>query len=133
MLLPRLALETTLSRDGMFDGAWWPRTLHIEDELPDLITALSAHYGHILRVGLDTSAWDTVPRSVQVHGLEVRIARFSASGDTMSLTRGLQDQFVLLVVPPDTDPLLAATAMSRAAGSGNRATAAELLAPGRPA
>ncbi|MEV4613798.1 DUF5994 family protein [Kitasatospora sp. NPDC049258] len=133
MLLPRLALETTLSRDGMFDGAWWPRTHRIEDELPDLITALSAHFGPILRVGLDTSTWDTVPRSIQVHGLEVRIAPFSASGDTMTLTRGLQDQFVLLVIPPDTAPHLAAAAMTHAAGTGNHATAADLLTPHHPA
>lgn len=103
-LLPRLALETSLARNGMFDGAWWPRTRDLEAELPDLITALSAHYGPIVRVGLDTSTWDTVPRSVQVAGLLVRIGRFSASGDTMSLTRGLQDQFVLLVIPRTPPP-----------------------------
>ncbi|MFJ1703529.1 DUF5994 family protein [Kitasatospora sp. NPDC088346] len=126
-LLPRLALECTFSRNGMFDGAWWPRTRYLEAELPDLITALSAHCGRILRVGLDTSTWDTVPRSVQVDGLLVRIGRFSASGNTMSLSRGLQDQFVLLVIPPDTPAHTAAAAMAHAATPGNSSTATDLL------
>ncbi|GAA1270045.1 hypothetical protein GCM10009665_68030 [Kitasatospora nipponensis] len=111
----------------MFDGAWWPRTRDLESELPDLVTALEAHVGPIVRVGLDTSTWDLVPRSVQVGGLEVRIARFSASDNTMSLSRGMQDQFVLLVIPPNTPATLAATAMARAATSGNRGSAADLL------
>ncbi|MFI9247990.1 DUF5994 family protein, partial [Streptomyces sp. NPDC053086] len=62
--LQRLVLAPTMSRDGMFDGAWWPRSKHVLAELPDLITALSAHLGRIVRVGLDTSAWYEVPRSV---------------------------------------------------------------------
>lgn len=29
-----LRLETTRSREGLLDGAWWPRTRDIETELP---------------------------------------------------------------------------------------------------
>lgn len=127
-LLPRLALETTLSRDGMFDGAWWPRSRNIGAELPDLITALSVHLGRILRVGLDTGAWNDIPRSVTSDGLLVKVSWFTSSDDTISLTRGMQDHFLLLVVPPGTDPRTAAAAMAGAACTGNHTTAAELLA-----
>ncbi|WP_221521562.1 DUF5994 family protein [Kitasatospora kifunensis] len=126
-LLPRLVLEPTMSRGGMFDGAWWPRTRNVQAELPDLITALSAHLGRILRVGLDTMAWNAVPDSVVADGLVVRIGWFAASDQTISLTRGLQDHFLLLVVPPGTDPRTAAAAMAGAAATGNHRSAAELL------
>ncbi|WP_370091687.1 DUF5994 family protein [Streptacidiphilus sp. MAP12-20] len=127
-LLPRLALDPTMSRTGMFDGAWWPRSNDVHAELPDLITALDAHLGRILRVGLASAAWHDIPRDVTVNGLVVRIGRISGSEETISLTRGFQDHFLLLVVPPDTDPLTAALAMAGAAAAGNRSSAAELLA-----
>ncbi|MFE6503230.1 DUF5994 family protein [Kitasatospora sp. NPDC057738] len=130
-LLPRLELEPTMSREGVFDGAWWPRSNEVLAELPDLITALGAHFGRILRVGLDTEAWDGVPRSVAANGLMVRINWFAGSDGTISVTRGLQDHFLLLVVPPGTDATTAASAMAGASATGNHTPAAELLL-GRP-
>ncbi|MFB7667432.1 DUF5994 family protein [Kitasatospora sp. NPDC056138] len=127
-LLPRLMLEPTLLRTGMFDGAWWPRSNDVRAELPDLITALSAHLGPIFRVGLDTAAWGDVPRRVMSSGAPVKVNWFTASGDTISLVRGMQDDFLLLVVPPGTDPRTAAAAMAGAAATGNHTPAAQLLA-----
>ncbi|MBF9072552.1 DUF5994 family protein [Streptacidiphilus fuscans] len=127
-LLPRLLLEPTQSRTGMFDGAWWPRSNRVRAELPDLITALAAHLGRIVRVGLDTAAWDEVPRTVMANGLMVRISWFAGCDGTISVTRGFQDHFLLLVVPPGTDPRTASAAMIEAAGGDNRRSAGELLA-----
>jgi len=127
-MLPRLALEPTMARTGMFDGAWWPRTQDVRSELPDLITALSAHLGRIVRVGLDSASWSEAPRSVFANGLTVRIGWFDAREETISLTRGFQDHFLLLVVPPGTLPATAAIAMAGAAMTGNHTPAAELLA-----
>lgn len=126
-LLPRLELEPTMSREGVFDGAWWPRSNHVLAELPDLITALGAHFGRIVRVGLDTSAWDGVPRSVPANGLTIRINWFTGSDATISVTRGFQDHFLLLVVPPGTASATAASAMAGASATGNHTPAAELL------
>ncbi|MER5637906.1 DUF5994 family protein [Kitasatospora sp. NPDC002227] len=126
-LLPRLALEPTMARNGMFDGAWWPRSDYVLAELPDLITALAAHFGRIVRVGLETSAWHGVPREVAANGLAIRINWFTGSDATISVTRGFQDHFLLLVVPPGTDPDKAASAMADAATTGNSSPAAELL------
>ncbi|WP_354641401.1 DUF5994 family protein [Kitasatospora camelliae] len=126
-LLPRLVLEPTMSREGVFDGAWWPRSNHVVAELPDLITALGAHFGRILRVGLDTSTWDGVPRSVVVNGLMIKINRLAGTDATISVTRGFQDHFLLLVVPPGTAPDAAASAMAGASTTGNHTPAAELL------
>ncbi|WP_052438380.1 DUF5994 family protein [Streptacidiphilus jiangxiensis] len=126
-LLPRLLLEPTLSRSGMFDGAWWPRSNRVRVELPDLITALAAHVGRILRVGLDIGAWDEVPRTVMANGLVVRINWFAGCDGTVSITRGFQDHFLLLVVPPGTDDRTASAAMAQASVTENHRPAAELL------
>lgn len=116
-----------MSRTGLFDGAWWPRSRDVMAELPDLITALGAHLGHIPRVALDTLAWDTVPRSVTVNGCTVKIGRFATTTGTISLSRGMQDHFLLLVVPPGSKPRSAASAMEGAAATGNHTPAGELL------
>ena len=125
--LPRLALEPTMARDGLFDGAWWPRSRDIAAELPDLVSALSVHLGRILRVALDAAAWDDAPRSVTVNADAVRIGWFASSPGTISLSCSLQDHCLLLVVPPATGSRTAAAAMSGAAESGNHTPAAELL------
>ena len=125
--LPRLLLEPTMSRTGLFDGAWWPRSRDVMAELPDLITALSAYLGHIPRVALDTSAWDDVPRSVTVNGCTVKIGRFTTTTGTITISRSMQDHFLLLVVPPDASPQSALSAMTGATETGNHTPADELL------
>jgi hypothetical protein len=125
--LPRLTLEPAMARNGLFDGAWWPHSRDIAAELPDLITALGAHLGRILRVALDAAAWDDVPRSVTVNAEAVRIGWFASSPGTISLSCGLKDHCLLLVVPPETDTRTATAAMAGAAVGGNHTPAAELL------
>ncbi|MFJ3308587.1 DUF5994 family protein [Streptomyces sp. NPDC086549] len=56
-----LRLETTHSREGNLDGAWWPRSRDIGAELPDLLHVLTGHLGPVTRVGLDATAWDGLP------------------------------------------------------------------------
>ncbi|WP_228554733.1 DUF5994 family protein [Catenulispora pinisilvae] len=126
-LLPRLVLEPTLAQTGTFDGAWWPRSRHVLAELPDLITALTAHLGRIVRIGLDIEAWDDVPRSVTVDGQVIRISWFPGRDRTISVSLGFQNHFLLLVVPPATGVGTARTAMAEAAGRDNHASAADLL------
>ncbi|MEU3349585.1 DUF5994 family protein [Streptomyces sp. NPDC006700] len=125
--LPRLALDPTLSHAGLFDGAWWPRSRDIRAELPDMLTAVSAHVGRILRVSLSSTAWDDVPRTVTADGLAVRIGWCATSKDTMSLSQSMQDHILVLVIPPDTEPGVAAAAMATASTPGNNTPAAELL------
>ncbi|MBS2545629.1 hypothetical protein KGQ19_01980 [Catenulispora sp. NL8] len=125
--LPRLVLEPAMTGTGLFDGAWWPRSSDIAAELPDLITALGAHLGRIRRVALDTGFWDSVPRSIIVNGDLVRIGWPAASAGTISLSVGILDHRLLLVVPPETARSTAAAAMAGAATTGNHTPAAELL------
>jgi len=53
-----LRLQTTHDRQGVLDGAWWPRSRDIGAELPALIAALAEYAGPVTRVGLDADAWE---------------------------------------------------------------------------
>ncbi|WP_327375499.1 DUF5994 family protein [Streptomyces sp. NBC_01216] len=122
-----LRLRTTHSRGGVLDGAWWPRSRDIATELPALIQALTAHLGPVTRVGLDADAWEEVPTRVVVDDRVVRLDSFPVGDDTVLITRGDNDHFALLVVPPDTTPDAARDAMARAVDAGNVTQAAGIL------
>ncbi|MCX4670982.1 DUF5994 family protein [Streptomyces sp. NBC_01381] len=122
-----LRLQTTHSREGVLDGAWWPRSRDVATELPALIRALTAHLGPVTRVGLDTDAWEEVPTRVIVDDRVVRLDSFPVGDDTVLITRGDKDHFALLVVPPDTTPDAARGAMARAVDADNVTQAAEIL------
>ena len=122
-----LRLETTHDRRGVLDGAWWPRSRDVAAELPGLVSALSEHLGPIARVGLDSAAWDALPTRLDVDGRVVHIDASSVGDDTVLVTRGDQDLFSLLVVPPDTPPDAARAAMAQAVRADNVKGAGRIL------
>ncbi|MFE1555848.1 DUF5994 family protein [Streptomyces sp. NPDC058734] len=122
-----LRLETTRSREGLLDGAWWPRTREIETELPALISVLTGHLGPITRVGVDASAWNGVPTRLVVDDRVVHLDSDPVGDDTVLITRGDNDHFALLVVPPDTTADVAREAMARAVRADNITEAAQIL------
>ncbi|MDT9684342.1 DUF5994 family protein [Streptomyces sp. TRM76323] len=122
-----LRLETTRSREGVLDGAWWPRSHDIAEELPALVSALTEHLGPISRVGLDAAAWEGLPARLVVDERVVRIDSFPVGDDTVLVTRGDQDHFSLLVVPPDTPRDEARTAMAQAVRADNVTQARQIL------
>ncbi len=122
-----LRLETTRSREGLLDGAWWPRTRDIETELPALISVLSGHLGPITRVGVDASAWNGLPARLVIDGQVVHLDSDPVGDDTVLITRGHNDHFALLVVPPDTTADAAREAMARAVRADNITQAAQIL------
>ncbi|WP_423833598.1 DUF5994 family protein [Streptomyces manipurensis] len=122
-----LRLETTQSREGLLDGAWWPRTRDIETELPALISALTEHLGPITRVGVDASAWNVLPTRLVIDDRIVHLDSDPVGDDTVLITRGHNDHFALLVVPPDTAADAAREAMARAVRADNITQAAQIL------
>lgn len=122
-----LRLETTHAREGILDGAWWPRSRDIGAELPSLITALTEHLGPVTRVGLDASAWDELPTRLVIDGRVVHIDSYPVGDDTVLITRGDRDHFSLLVVPPDTMPDAARAAMARTVRADNVTGAEQIL------
>ncbi|MCQ0024870.1 DUF5994 family protein [Streptomyces somaliensis DSM 40738] len=122
-----LRLETTESREGVLDGAWWPRSRDITEELPALVSALVEHLGPITRVGLDAAAWDGLPVRLVIDDRVVHITSFPVGDDTVLITRGERDHFSLLVVPPDTPLEAARAAMVQAVRADNVAQARQIL------
>ncbi|KUL34664.1 hypothetical protein ADL22_30005 [Streptomyces sp. NRRL F-4489] len=120
-------LVTTESREQVLDGAWWPRSRDIGAELPGLLAALTEHLGPILRVGLDAGAWEALPTRLVIDDRVVHIDSFPVGDGTVLLTRGDQDHFSLLVVPPDTTPEAARAAMAQAIQAGNVTRAQQIL------
>ncbi|MEV7776832.1 DUF5994 family protein [Kitasatospora sp. NPDC088351] len=122
-----LRLETTRSREGLLDGAWWPRSRDIGAELPGLVAALTEHLGPVASVGLDAEAWDDVPARLVVDGRSVRIDRYPVGDDTVIITRGDRDHFSLLVVPPQASQEAALAAMTRAVQADGTDSARQIL------
>ncbi|WP_327245222.1 DUF5994 family protein [Streptomyces sp. NBC_01320] len=122
-----LRMETTSNREGTFDGAWWPRTRDIASQLPCLIDALVARLGPVARVGLDASAWDDTPAHLVIGGRTVRIDWSAVDDSTMIVTRGHQDHFSFLVIPPQATAAAARAAMAMAVQDGNSASAEQIL------
>ncbi|MFD3477043.1 DUF5994 family protein [Streptomyces sp. NPDC058695] len=109
-----LRLETTQSREGLLDGAWWPRSHDITAELPALVAELTSHLGPITRVGLDSAAWEELPTRLIIDDQVVHLDAHEIGDGTALVTRGDEDLFVLLVVPPESEPEAARAAMARA-------------------
>ncbi|MET9395068.1 DUF5994 family protein [Streptomyces sp. NPDC006624] len=122
-----LRLETTDSREGVLDGAWWPRSRDFAVELPALLTALVDHLGPVTRVGLDSAAWEGLPTRIVVDDRVVHVDRFPVGDGTVLITRGDQDVFSLLVVPPDAAPEAAHAAMAQAVRADNVSRAGQIL------
>ncbi|GAA2475444.1 DUF5994 family protein [Streptomyces gobitricini] len=120
-------LRTTRSREGILDGAWWPRSRDIGAELPDLVGALTEHLGPVTRVGLDADAWEGLPVRLVVDDRVVHIDSFPVGDDTVLITRGERDYFTLLVVPPHATPDAAREAMARAVRADNITDATDIL------
>ncbi|MDQ0582043.1 DUF5994 family protein [Streptomyces rishiriensis] len=122
-----LRMETTPKRTGTFDGAWWPRSRDLDSQLSGLLAALTDRLGPLARVGLDAGAWDERPGHLSVDGRTVRIDWSAVGDDTMIVTRGDQDHFMFLVIPPQTAPPLARAAMAMAVRDDNDASAERIL------
>jgi hypothetical protein len=120
-------LETTRSREGVLDGAWWPRSRDVAAELPGLVSALTGYLGPITRVGLDAAAWNGLPTRLVVDDRLVHIDSSPIGDDTVLITRGDRDHFSLLVVPPHATPQAARAAMAQAVKADNLASAEQIL------
>ncbi|WP_455356135.1 DUF5994 family protein [Streptomyces sp. SYSU K217416] len=77
----RLALAGPETGPRRIDGAWWPRSPDLREELPGLLAALSARWGRITRVRVDATQWLAGARRMAVAGRVVHINRSAAAGD----------------------------------------------------
>ncbi|MFW6775612.1 DUF5994 family protein [Nocardioides sp. CPCC 205120] len=93
----------TLDARTQPQGAFWPRSRVLADELTHLFTMWPVEAGRIARVLYSPPDWDDRPRAVPVPGRQVKTGCFPRD-DTHLLTLVMADatRRTLVVVPPET-------------------------------
>ncbi|MBC6460322.1 DUF5994 family protein [Actinomadura sp. HBU206391] len=124
---PRLRLALGLARRGVLDGGWWPRSRDAATQLTELAADLIEPLGMITRLAVDATDWDDIPRRIKVGDRAVKVGWFPDLSHMIIVTRGRQDQFMLLVVPPDATPHAAQAALEWAAAGTGSAPPREIL------
>lgn len=100
-----VALRDVGDRNPRYDGAWWPRSRDLTDELARLLAALDVAGRGVTRVSFATRAWDPAPRRMTFRHRMVRLTGFTWIDDrlvTLSGSAG-QDRLSLMVVPSATE------------------------------
>jgi hypothetical protein len=125
---PRLRLKPKAPTSGYVDGAWWPHSVDLISELPDLLAVLSVRLGRISRVIYSLGEWAEAPKKLSVGGRDVRLDgyRLQPSG-TVEILGLSGNKVVLLVVAPDLDPAQAHAIMMTAAGPNNATSVGDLM------
>ncbi|MEY9850114.1 DUF5994 family protein [Streptacidiphilus sp. MAP5-3] len=131
-----LPLRLALTPDGprpRLDGAWWPHSRNLADQLPALIEELEQAWGRITRAAVNEAAWTQLRHSVPVGSHDVRVNWYNSTHDPHSITVFSYriGEWELLVVPPESAPWRAKQLMTAAAHPGNLQSAQALLT-GRP-
>ena len=134
-LAPRFRLDPALSREGVLDGAWWPRSRDPDVELSVLIAALDSRLGRVSRVALNMTSWDSAPRRLTRSDRGYPVGWFrTMDADMITVTTAEQRRFALLVIPPQAPAAAAAIAMAMAViGKLSLRPAKILMASGLPA
>lgn len=110
----RFSLASKLG-DGL-DGAWWPHSVSIARELPDLIEALREPLGQIVDIGLNWSPLEGVPDLdvLNRRGIAATPGRETRRFRVMTITGG-DGRANLLVIPCRTSTALAIMLLRQAA------------------
>jgi hypothetical protein len=123
---------------GFVDGGWWPRSLDLASELPDVLIALFATGFDARRVMYNISAWDEPPRSIMVQQRLVKLGGFRTQDpaliglvDTSHWNTAHYRRIELVVIPPGTEPAAAERSLALAGRDRDGHTAQEILECGR--
>ena len=101
---PRLRLKPKTPTTGHVDGAWWPRSDDLAEELPDLLAVLSVRLGPVGRVMYNLAEWAKMPPRLTTGGRAVRLDGYRLQPANTLQVQGIgRESVLLLVVPPDTD------------------------------
>lgn len=93
-------------RDGTpaaVDGAWWPKSLDLRLELPDLLAVFGSWIGAVHRVIYDSSAWLPAPARLIRHSEMVSLHAYRlVFSDTIYLMGTHSRDAVLFVLQPSS-------------------------------
>lgn len=125
---PRLRLKPTGHGSGYVDGAWWPHSDDLTQELPGLIAALSVHLGAISCVMYNDTEWRTTTAEPLSGGCAVRLDGYPGQPpNTVEVFDSQGNTTALLVVPFSSHPDHAHSIVMAAAAPGNASSVDTLL------
>ncbi|CDO09623.1 hypothetical protein C1S82_08895 [Mycolicibacterium cosmeticum] len=114
------------------DGAWWPRSYRLADELPELLAAVQGRLGPVALVGYGRTRWTDAAAELTADGRTVHLLGLSGDDPENLIVIGEDGHHLTLrVIPPDTAQeaaFLALDAVPRRGASGADAAAARSVA-----
>jgi len=107
----RVALASELGGD--LDGAWWPHTASLANELPELTEALSKRLGRVVDISIN---WSSLAASPDLDSLNrPRVLASPPIGYRIMTITGSLASAALMVIPSRTSAALAVMVLRRAA------------------
>jgi hypothetical protein len=127
---PRLQLGARGIRPGRLDGAWWPYSRDLAQELPPLLKVLDPLLGRITHVTVHRESWAGVPGRVPGVNHIARLGWYDVEQDpdTICLLSYTVGRWDLLVVPPTATAEDAARAMDSACLADSTTSSGDLVA-----
>ncbi|OCB41280.1 hypothetical protein A5675_10655 [Mycobacterium malmoense] len=111
----RLQLKPYRSVSEHIDGAWWPRTTNLVDELPGLLASVSERLGPVVMVGYRRNGWQETPPLAQVGDHTVELLAFTSDEPASVILIGEDGHHLTLhVIRPDAGEEAARQALERA-------------------
>jgi len=124
----RLQLKPFRSAAEHIDGAWWPRSTQLVDELPGLVTSVSDRLGQVVMIGYRRNGWDETPPLAEIGDHTIELLGFTSDEPASVILIGEDGRHLTLhVIRPDASEEVARKALEDARGS---ATAGD--APANP-
>jgi Family of unknown function (DUF5994) len=98
----RLRLKAYRSAHEHIDGAWWPRSTRLVDELPGLVTAVSDRLGEVVIVGYHRHGWHETPPVTEIGGRTIELLGFTSDDPASVMLIGEDGRHLTLqVIRPD--------------------------------
>lgn len=119
----RLALRPDPPVSAHLDGAWWPRSTNLANELPGLVAKLSYRLGQVNLVGYHQNSWTETPPQVEIAGHTVELLGVSSDEPNTVVLVAKEHHIALLVIPPDASEQVAQQELDAASQRADDGTA----------
>ena len=111
----RLQLKPYRAVSEHLDGAWWPRSTSLVDELPDLVMSLSDRLGQVALVDDCRNGWHETPPLAEINGHTIELLGFNSDEPASLILIGENGCHITLhVIGPDAGEEVARQALEQA-------------------